>query len=158
MQAWEIMNREIITVPLGTTLAEAAKRMLSHRINALPVVDGDGQIRGMIGIRDVLRVPWAHRSGQPISRWDRMDEKARQLAETRVEWVMSWQVVSVEPEADVIDVAALMANRGIHPIPVLEDGILLGIIGRADVVRAMLKLAKNEEPGSTASGSAAAGA
>ncbi|MBX6342107.1 MAG: CBS domain-containing protein [Thermomicrobiaceae bacterium] len=73
-----------------------------------------------------------------------------------MERVMSWQVVSVEPEADVIDVAALMANRGIHPIPVLKVGILLGIIDRADVVRAMLDLARAEESGSAGTGAATA--
>ena len=144
MLATEIMNREVVTVCCGTTLAEAARSMLAHGINSLPVLDGEGRVAGMIGVRDVLRVPIPSYSETPILKWTRLEEKAAQLNRVRVDQVMARRVISVGEEASVIDVAALMANRGVHPIPVLREGRLLGVVGRADVVRALLGIAEGE--------------
>lgn len=140
MLAHEIMVRDVVTIPLGTSLAEAASVLLRHQINAMPVLDEWGRIVGMIGLRDVLRVPTSHRSDMPIIRWDSLVTKARLLTETPVDHVMARQLVYVAPDTDVIEVAAIMANRGIHPIPVLSGDRLLGVIGRADIAQAMLRL------------------
>lgn len=152
MLAREIMNTEVITTTMSANLAEAAALMLEHGINALPVIDAEGRVRGMVGIRDVLRAPWSHTSGRPISRWDRLEEKALALTQTPVEDVMVWQVICVGPETNVIDAAALMANQGVHPIPVIAGDRLLGVISRADIARLLLDLARsltrqNGEPG-----------
>lgn len=146
LRVHEIMQREVVTTTRGTSLARAAALMLEHGVNGLPVLDERGRLVGMVGIRDVLRVPLPHGSSRPIIRWDRLDEKALQLTETAVEQVMARPVVTVEPDARVIDVAALMANRGVHPIPVVAGGELVGIVGRADVARALLALAAAGRP------------
>lgn len=140
MRATEIMIRDVVTVAPGDSLRTAAELMLRHGINGLPVVAADGRVVGMVGIRDVLRVPTPSRSETPIFKWARLEDKARELARTRVEQVLARRVVSVDEQATIIEVAALMANRGVHPIPVLRDGCLAGLVARADVVRALLQL------------------
>lgn len=145
MRATDVMRSTVITIGIDASLADAVALMLEHGINAMPVTGARGEVRGMVGIRDALRAPWAHASERPILRWDRLDEKARHLAETRVGQVMARRVVSVSPEADVIEVAAIMANRGVHPIPVLDGERLLGVIGRADVARVLLALARGAD-------------
>ena len=142
----EIMNRNVVTVRGGATLAEVAEVMLSRGINGLPVIDPDGRVVGMIGIRDVLRVPTPSRSDMPILRWAKLEEKAADLASTVVDKVMARRVISVGEDADVIEVAGLMANRGVHPIPVLRDGRLVGIVSRADVVRVLLAMSQATHP------------
>ena len=144
MLAREIMNQDVVTVTTRTSLAEAARLMLRHGINSLPVVDEQGRVVGMVGIRDVLRVPVPSQSETPILRWARLEEKARALDQTRVDQVMARRVVSVGEQATAMEVAALMANKGVHPIPVLREGRLLGVVGRADVVRALLALSTRE--------------
>jgi len=140
MRVTAIMNRQVVVVKRGTTLAAAARLMLKHNINSLPVLDESDHLVGMVGIRDVLRVPVPSNSDMPILKWARLEDKAVQLERTTVDHVMARQVVSVNEEARVIDAAALMANRGLHPIPVLRDGRLVGVVSRADVVKALLDL------------------
>jgi CBS domain-containing protein len=146
MQVRDIMNTEVVTIARGNTLAAAAALMLEHRINGLPVLDEQGSVVGMVGIRDVLRVPIPSHSDMLIIKWTRLDEKARELTRTTVEQVMAREVVSVREDATVIEVAALMANRGVHPIPVIRDGRLVGVIGRADVMRVLLALSDDDVP------------
>ncbi len=143
MLAKDIMTTSVITVGAFESLATAARLMLNHRINALPVLNERGRLVGMIGIRDVLRVPAPSYSDSPIIKWTRLEEKATLLNETSVREVMNRRVVTVDETATVIEVAALMANRGVHPIPVMRDGQLLGVVGRADVARALLALAQS---------------
>ena len=106
----------------------------------MPVLAEDGRVVGMIGIRDVLRVPTPSQSEMPILKWVKLENKAADLVSTTVDKVMARRVISVGEDADVIEVAGLMANRGVHPIPVLRDGQLIGIVSRADVVRVLLAL------------------
>lgn len=141
MKASKFMNTRVVSVRQGATLKEAAALMLQHGINGLPVVDPNGTVQGMIGIRDVLRVPWPKWNERLVNRWDRLEAKSRQLAETTVAQVMSWPVISVSPDTDIIEVVSMMANQGLHPIPVMDGGRMLGIISRADVVKRMLELA-----------------
>ena len=143
MLARDIMSTTVITVDARASLARAARLMLDHMINALPVLDEQGRLAGMIGIKDVLRVPVPSQSDSPITKWARLEEKAALLNETLVHDVMNRRVVSVDEAATVIEVGALMANRGVHPIPVMRDGRLLGVVGRADVARALLALAES---------------
>ncbi len=142
VHAKEIMQRSVITVQHGTSLADAAQLMVDHGVNALPVLDEDGHVAGVIGIRDILRAPLPHASPMPILRYDSLDQKASSLPLTPVEKVMRRTVVSVSEEANVIEVAAIMANRGVHPVLVVNNGELVGVIGRADIVRVMLQRAE----------------
>ncbi len=121
--------------------------MLEYGINSLPVLDGDGRLVGMVRIRDVLRVPAPSHSDTRIVKWTPLHEKAAQLALTTVDQVMARQVISVSEATTAMEVAALMANRGVHPIPVVRDGRLLGVVGRADVVRALLALSDQQSAG-----------
>jgi CBS domain-containing protein len=147
MLARDIMNREIVPVRRGSSLATAARLMLEHGINSLPVLDQAGRMVGMIGIRDVLRVPVPSGSEMPLLKWIPPEEKAHRLLDTTVDQVMARRVVSVDESATVMEVAALMANKGVHPIPVLRGDKLLGVVGRADVVRALLDVAERERIG-----------
>lgn len=150
MQAIDIMERDIVSVSSGTSLIAATRLLLDNGINAMPVRRADGRVIGMIGIRDVLRVPIPSHSDMPILLWDSLEEKVRQLGALTVDEVMTRrQLVSVSPQASIVEVASIMANRGVHPLLVLHEGELLGVIGRADVARALLNLSLLEEDGDT---------
>jgi CBS domain-containing protein len=147
MLAKDIMRCAVVTIASGASLAEAAKLMLEHGINSLPVLDERGVVVGMVGIRDVLRVPTPSHRTMSMHKWTPLAEKAQALADTTVDQVMARHVVTVGEDVTVIDVAATMANRGVHPIPVVRDGRLLGVVGRADVARALLTAAEAERDG-----------
>lgn len=100
--------------------------------------------RGSDGVPDYLRGVFT-----PFLKWERLEEKAAQLARTTVDQVMAQRVVSADEDTDVIEVAGIMANKGIHPIPVLHNGRLLGVIGRADIVKVLLDLSEKAENDAT---------
>jgi CBS domain-containing protein len=119
------MRTDVVTVGQGATRAEAARLMLAHGINALPVLDEEGRVAGMIGVRDVLRAPTPSYRTTPVLKWTRLAEKLPAFRQTSVRQVMARRVVTADEEATLVELAALMANRGVHPIPILHRGRLL---------------------------------
>ncbi len=138
MQAKDLMQRRVITVPLTAPLAEAARILLAAGVDSAPVVDEQGRLLGMVGLKDLLRAPAPSAQASLVTRYTTLQDRARAVAALRVQAVMARRVVHVDPATSVEEVAALLVNRGRHPIPVLEDGRVVGVIGRADVVRAIL--------------------
>lgn len=141
MRAGDIMNRDVVTVASGSSLAAATALLLEHGINALPVLADSGRVIGVVGIRDVLRAPTPSHSPMPVLRWDSLAAKAKSLTATTVDAVMTRRrLAAVGEDAPIMEVAGIMANRGVHPVLVLGDGRLVGVIGRADVARVLLEL------------------
>jgi CBS domain-containing protein len=136
--AADLMVGPVVTVAADASLADAARLMLDRGVNALPVVDGQGRVVGMVGIKDVLRSPLPSAAQGLLTRYQRLADRATTLSSTRVGDVMARPAVVVPRAAPAADVAATMVNQGIHPLVVVEDERPVGVIGRADVVRALL--------------------
>jgi CBS domain-containing protein len=144
MIAEEIMTRQPITIGPETTIAEAARLMLDHRISGLPVTDAKLRVVGIVTEGDLL-----HRAETGTerhrSRWlellrgpgrlahDYVDAHARKVGE-----VMTSDTVFVSPQDSLEDVVELMEKRHIKRVPVVAKGCLVGIVSRADLVRALL--------------------
>ncbi len=129
MNAEDLMRRDVVTVAVDDTLEQAARLMLAHGVNALPVLRDDGSVAGVVGIKDVLRAPAPSGNGTQ-----------QVLPSTRVRDVMARPPITVAPDAPAADVAATLVNRGVHPIVVHDGGRLVGVIGRADIVAAIIGL------------------
>ncbi len=132
-----IMRTKVPTIAPTASLAEAAQQMVDGGDNALFVADSAGQLLGVIGIRHILTAP--RKRGLVTA--DRLAENAKTWATLQVGQVMHRQVVTVSPETRVIEAAAIMTNRGFHPLAVLREGKLAGVISRADIVRSLLAAA-----------------
>ncbi|HET6948095.1 MAG TPA: GGDEF domain-containing protein [bacterium] len=113
----QLMASPVITVAPGETVATAVVRLREHGIGALPVVDG-GRLVGMVTIEDLL----GHPPYRPVRE------------------VMSASVVTVDPSEPVTSAYAMMDAGGIGRLPVAEDGTLVGIITRADLLHELGKL------------------
>ena len=145
MKASEIMTSPVITVTPATSIAEAARLMLQHRISGLPVVDGEGAVVGVITEGDLLRRPemgaaphhpmWLELLLGP----GRLADEYTHAHARRVGEAMTGDVVSVPPQADVADLVQLMNRRRIKRLPVIDSGKLVGIVSRANLVRALVK-------------------
>lgn len=145
MNAGDLMTLGAATVRPEASLAEAARTMLDHRISGLPVVDAEGKLVGMITERDFLR---QDDGGRP--RWietllSRSDDvrAARELEARRVEEVMSREVSSVAPDTPIAEVVELMERRRIKRVPVVADGKVVGIVSRANLLRALSRAAES---------------
>lgn len=146
MKAQDIMQRQPITAIPEMPIEDALHLMLTHRISGLPVVDSTGVVVGILSEGDLLRRTelgteeslsgWrAWLAGQGRAARKYVHSHARQVGE-----VMSAPVIFVTPRSDLADVVALMESRRINRVPVLQDGHLVGIVTRADLLRALERL------------------
>lgn len=155
MKVADVMTRAVISVTPETPIAEAARQMLDNRVSGLPVVDAAGTVVGIVTEGDLLRRAETG-TVRTRSRWlellttpgrladDYVHSHARQVGE-----VMSRDVAAVAPEAPLATVVRLMEARRIKRLPVIDGGRLVGIVSRANLVRALLdSLAAPNSPGS----------
>jgi CBS-domain-containing membrane protein len=134
-----VMRREVVTAQPEMSLYEAGASMYEHGINSLPVVDEDSRVVGMLGIKDIVRVPFCSGDEVYISIAPPLPRLAAYLRDLRVRDVMAVRPLCVRHD-DTLSVAVeLMVNRGGHPIPVVDgDRCLVGVVGRADVLGVLL--------------------
>ena len=141
MRVADFMTRRVITVTPDTSILMAAKLMLEHKISGLPVVDAKGHVVGIVSEHDLLRddgkgvdgSPWLQLMIEPAGL---ADEFAR-VRDRKISEVMTRDPATVTPASTIAQACRLIEDRGIKRLPVVQDGELVGIIARADLVRAL---------------------
>ena len=153
MRAMDVMTSDVITVKGDASVTEVARVLADRGISAVPVVDDQNHVIGMVSEGDVL-----HRAETGTERrrawWLDMVASTNQPASdyvkshsSSVKDVMTRDVISVSETTPVADIAILLEANRIKRVPVLRDGKLAGIVSRANLVRA---LATTSEPSGTA--------
>jgi CBS domain-containing protein len=137
----DVMTRDLITVTPAMPIHQAARLMVEHGVSGLPVVDDDGRLVGIISEGDLI-LRQTHREQRPWWRsfFDHGEQLAREYqkaAGTTVGEVMTRSVVSISPVWGIETAAAIMQNRRIRRLPVVHDGRLVGIVTRADLIKAL---------------------
>jgi CBS domain-containing protein len=122
MRIMDVMAREVATVSPDSTLKEVATILERNGISGAPVVDGSGRVLGVVSETDLVAA-----SGQ-----------AGRTARTASE-VMTAPAITIDLGRRVYEAARLMTERGVNRLPVLNDGTLVGIVSRADLVRAFTR-------------------
>ncbi|WP_137121760.1 CBS domain-containing protein [Segeticoccus rhizosphaerae] len=128
----EVMTQPALSLPVGATIDEAMRLLVSARISCLPVVDERDRVVGVVSESDVLRDPL-----EPDPRAHARSSVPPPPRHHQVESVMTRGPFTTHERADVADVAAVFAERGWKSIPVVHDDRLVGVISRSDVVRAL---------------------
>lgn len=136
MQVRDVMTREVITVEPGTSAKDAGKLMAEHGFAALPVVDPGNRVLGIVAETDVLRnrIP-----EDPRLHLRRDIEERDVVLPLLVGGIMTTTVQFVAPSTDVADVARLLVDGRLRSVPVVENGVLVGIVGRRDVLRTLVR-------------------
>jgi CBS domain-containing protein len=144
LKARDVMTAPVIAVSPTTPITETAALLLEHRISAVPVVDGDGRIVGIVSEGDLLR-RGETKTERRRPRWlELLINRDLQAAEFVKEHgacamdVMTSNVVSVEPDTDLASIARLLEQRRIKRVPVVENGRPVGIVSRANLLRALV--------------------
>lgn len=142
MRVEQLMTTEVASVSPDTTLKEVAALLAGHRIAGVPVCDADGAVLGIVSEADILWKELGLRESSGVM-VDRILESAygnaeRVAAVTAAE-AMSAPAITVAPDAPVALAAELMIEHRINRLPVVAGGKLVGIVARADLVRAFTR-------------------
>ncbi|SMF74702.1 CBS domain-containing protein [Pseudobacteriovorax antillogorgiicola] len=148
MKTSDVMTKDVITIDSQETVETAAKTMLKHNIGGLPVLE-KGKIVGIITESDFIgkRVEVPHAIGsmpELLGHWfegvsvESVLQDARKL---QVREVMTKNLVFVGPETPLTQTVKTMMQRDLTRLPVLQDGKLVGLVARRDVLGAFDKLA-----------------
>ena len=122
MAIGDVMRVRVVTVDPNASVRTAVLRMLEEGVGSVAVCDG-GRLVGIFTERDVLRL--AGNGGS--------------LDDIRIADVMTTELTRVSPDTSIIDAAALMGERRIRHLPVVEDDRLLGLVGIRDVLGALVE-------------------
>lgn len=140
--AREVMSSPVITVSPDTPFREVVATMLQHAISGLPVVDEKGRLLGIVTEADLLLkeeepqpqpalIPW---HGSSL-RLERIVDRSRKATGTTAGELMTENVVTATEDTTAHQLARLMRAHNINRIPIVRDGMLVGIVTRADVLR-----------------------
>lgn len=141
MKVQQIMTPEPLTIGPAATLQEAAALLVEHRISGLPVVD-QGTVVGVFSERDLMFKqsgrpevsPWLSWLTSPVAVADRPKLDAKTVGEA-----MTSPPITVEPWESVATAAGRMLDSKVSRLPVVTHGGLVGIVTRADLVRAFVR-------------------
>jgi CBS-domain-containing membrane protein len=137
MRVADIMSKQLVVLMPGHSVRHAARMLLEHRISGIPVVDAD-KVVGILTEGDLLRRVELGTEGSRSQHLLSPAGTARDYVRThswRVADVMSSPVVTVDEDMSLSDAALLLGTRGIKRVPVLKDGVLVGILSRADLLK-----------------------
>jgi CBS domain-containing protein len=145
MRVVEIMQRTVITVRPEASLREVASLLVKHGISGLPVVDRAGTLVGVVSEADFV----TREGGTPEGRHRVLELFLGESAAERTDLAkaeaatageaMTSPAITVDPDASVRDAARIMTERQVNRLPVVSGGKLVGIVSRADLVRAFVR-------------------
>lgn len=140
MQAKDVMTRSVVSVSPDTLVSEIARKLIARGISAVPVLDEEEKIVGIVSEGDLMRRDESGTERRP-SWWLRMFElpenKAHEFVKTHglhAGDVMTREVATVSEDTPVNEIAELLESRRIKRMPVVRDGKLVGIVSRANLL------------------------
>ncbi len=144
----QVMTTDVVTFTPDETVEVATRRLLDRDVDGAPVVDGDGQVVGMLSSDDLLvqetqlhyptvfslfgaylELPSSHR---------RFEDELRRAVAAVVSDVMERDPITCSPDDTLERAATLMHERKVSRLPVIEGGRLVGIVARGDLLRALI--------------------
>ena len=150
----EIMTTEVVTVRRDTSVNDIAKLMRERDISGIPVVDESNHVVGIVTELDMivrntrLELPAFIQildlARIPLEMPGHYRDRLRHMLGAQAADIMTEQVIAIGPEAEAQDLAELMVKRRLNPVPVVENGVLVGIVSRADLIRMMARELESE--------------
>jgi len=151
MTAKEIMTTDVITLTPETDIGRAAQLLLEKGINGAPVIDDEGRVVGILCQSDLVaqqkRLPMPTvftllDSYVSLSSSKQIEKEVRKIAALTVAEAMTPDPVTVQSDTTLETIAGLMVDSGFHTLPVVDQGTLVGIIGKEDVLKTLLSAPK----------------
>lgn len=125
LKARDVMTRDVLTIGPDVKLTEAIETLVNNRISGMPVCDSSGRVIGMISEKDMLNFVF---SGN--------------VDRTTVAEAMSAGVISFPSDTPLDKLCLVMGEKQIRRIPIIDDGVLVGVVSRRSIIRTVLALPK----------------
>ena len=147
LNASDIMTTEVITVKKETPLKDLARILYDSHINGVPVVDDEGALIGIICESDLIRKDKKLHIPTVVALFDavfylespkKFEKEIQRINATTVEDLYTKEVLTVDEKTPVDEIATIMTEKKIYTIPVLDSDRLVGVIGKADLIRTLV--------------------
>jgi len=131
----DVMTSPAITVSVRATVKEGLRLLDQHHVTALPVVAGDGRLLGIVSEADLLQDAVRHDQRTHLLPSPHQENDPPR----HVEDVMSTLSLTVSPADDLSDAVELMTTTAVKSLPVVEDGHVVGVVSRSDIVHLLAR-------------------
>lgn len=147
LKARDIMTKNPVTITPQTGIVDAVKLLLEKRFNGLPVVDDEGRLVGVICQSDLvaqqkkLELPslFSFLGGFiPMPGAKNTEEDIKKITALTVGQAMTASPVTASPHTSLEDLATLMVKSKYYTLPVLEEGRVVGVVGKEDILRTVI--------------------
>jgi predicted transcriptional regulator len=146
LTAKQLMTEKIITVTPATPVRELAKTLSENQISGAPVLDDQGMVIGVVTESDLIdqnkkvHIPTVVTildSFIFLESPEKMEKELKKMAGITVEDIFAHEVISVQKDTPLDEVATLMAEKKVHTLPVMDGDKLVGVIGKSDIIRTL---------------------
>ncbi len=147
LNASDIMTTDVITVKKDTSLKDLAKILYKNHINGVPVVDDDGLLLGIICESDLIRKDKKLHIPTVVAIFDAViylespksiEKEFKRISATTVEDLYTKKTITVDERTPIDEIATIMTKKKIYTIPVMDGDLMVGVIGKADLLRTIV--------------------
>ena len=144
LRAQDLMTESVIAVTKDTEVRELAQILTENKISGAPVIDGAGKLIGVVTESDLIfqnkkvHIPTAVAILDAfffLESPEKMEQEMKKMAGVTVGEIYAAEVISVQKDTPLEELATLMAEKNIHTLPVLDQDELVGVIGKSDIIR-----------------------
>ncbi len=148
MKAKDIMTKDVLTVSLDTPVKKAAELLADYEISGAPVLDEHERVIGIVTESDLIEqkkklhlptVVTIFESVLFLERPQKIKREIEKMLGATVKDIYTKKIITITEDASIEDIATIMSEKKVHLLPVLKGDELVGIVGKADVVKALAK-------------------
>ncbi len=144
LKAIDVMTEVIFTVQPEDSLRKAAEIIVKYRIAGLPVVDEEKRLVGVLSEKDILKTIYPsydefNMETLASMNFEDMEDRYRDISKIKVKDIMTKKVFTALEDTPILKLASMMILKKIRRIPIVKEGIVVGIVSQGDVHRAIFQ-------------------
>lgn len=148
LTANDIMTKDVVAVTKDATIETLAKLLSENKISGMPVLDENGKLAGIVTENDLISQNKRLHIPTVVSIFDaviylesskKFEDELKKMIGTKVWDICTKKVITISKDTTLTMIATIMAEKKVHLLPVMDGDTLVGIVGKADIVKALGK-------------------
>ncbi|OGR05719.1 MAG: hypothetical protein A2511_16870 [Deltaproteobacteria bacterium RIFOXYD12_FULL_50_9] len=148
LTAKDIMTKEVLTVPMDMQVEELAAIFCHKKISGVPVLNASGDLFGVVTENDLidqtkkLHIPTVITILDSViflEKPGKFEQEIKKMAGQTVQDICTRNPITVNTDTPIEELASIMADNNMHTLPVLEYGRLVGVVGKTDIIRTLIR-------------------